>query len=276
MTTRSSDGGPHQRGSWEEATRRQYDDDTNLAARQALFAFLVEATPLAPPLDDLAALADQRVLDVGCGNGQFLAGATTGGAVAVGCDLSAGMVAAARAASGAPIVRADAHELPVATGTVDWVLALWMLYHVDDKPRALSEMARVLRPTGRLVASTNSSDDGDLGEIACTALRSVLGRRVERWHPPLSFTAEDGEATLASVFGNEAVETHRFGTVFSIDDATVLVGYAGSMLGPMHELHGEFDDAALLRAVGEECDERIAEDGPIRIERSGAVFIAHR
>ncbi|MGI9612717.1 MAG: class I SAM-dependent methyltransferase [Acidimicrobiales bacterium] len=221
--------------SWEEATRRQYNDDTNLAARQALFDYLVEATPLAAPLNDLSSLADDRVLDVGCGNGQFLNGAAVGGAMATGCDLSLGMVRSARAASDAPVFQADAHRLPVASGAIDTVLALWMLYHLDDKPAAIAEMARVLRPGGQLVAATNSSRDGDIGELMCAALGDVLGTATDGWHPPLSFTSENGAPFIADVFGDDAVEAHPFGTTFAVDDASVLVGYAGSMLEPMHQ-----------------------------------------
>lgn len=262
--------------SWEEATRRQYDDDTNLAARQALFDYLVEATPLAAPLNDLSSLTGDRVLDVGCGNGQFLNGAAAGGAKVAGCDLSLGMVRSARAASDAPVLQADAHHLPVASGTVDTVLALWMLYHLDDKPSAITEMARVLRSGGQLVAATNSSQDGDIGELMCAALADVLGGATDGWHPPLSFTAENGATFIADVFGDDAVESHPFGTTFAVDDAAVLVGYAGSMLEPMHEHLGDFDDVAVLQAVGEQCAHRLADQDSIRIERSGAVFIARR
>ena len=262
--------------SWEAATRQQYDDDTNLAARQALFDYLHDATPLAAPLGDLSVLRGHRVLDVGCGNGQFLANAIRGGANAMGLDLSYGMVTAARAASEAPVARADAQHLPIAAASIDTVLALWMLYHVDDRPQALAEIARVLRPGGQLVAATNADRDGDLGALMCGALADVLGDRVDEWHPPLSFTAENGAAAIAAVFGDGAVEVHPFGTTFAVDDASVLVRYAGSMLGPMHEHLGEFDDVAVLRAVGARCEHQLATGDAIRIERNGAVFVAHR
>ena len=52
----------------------------------------------------------------------------------------------------------DVQELPFPDGTFDAAVAAWMLYHVPDRDRAISELARVLRPGGRLVAITNGRD----------------------------------------------------------------------------------------------------------------------
>lgn len=260
------------RPTWEAATRAQYDDDANLAARQALFEYLVDATPLAAPLDDLSSLANQRVLDLGCGNGHFLHSACQGGANASGCDLSLGMVQTARANAAAPVCQADAHDLPYADDVFDVVLALWMLYHLDERPKALAEVARVLGPHGRLVATTNSEDDGDLGRLITGGLSDVLGRTVKNFHPPLPFTAENGASILGRVF--PVVTTHPFGTTFAVTDPLVVVRYAGSMLGPMHTLHGDFDDAEVLSAVGRRCAGALADGRAVRIERRGAVFVS--
>ena len=53
-------------------------------------------------------------------------------------------------------VNLDTQAIPFAAGTFDLVVANHMLYHVPDLPRAAHEMARVLRPGGRLCAATNS------------------------------------------------------------------------------------------------------------------------
>jgi SAM-dependent methyltransferase len=258
--------------SWESATTAQYDDDTNLAARQALFDWLAAATPLPPPLSDMASLAGQRVLDIGCGNGRFLAQAALAGARAFGADFSLGMAGAARETAGAPVLQCDAHSLPFADESIDTVLALWMLYHVDDKAAALREFRRVLTPDGQVVATTNSAVPGELDALVLDALGGQLGERPDQWHAPLDFTSENGESIMRQVF--DAVHVHPFGNTFHVARADVLVRYVGSMLGPIGEHHGPIDDRRLLTSVGAAAQAAIDRHGHISIERRGTAFIA--
>lgn len=48
----------------------------------------------------------------------------------------------------------DAQTIPFADASLDVVIANHMLYHVPDRPKALAEIQRVLKPEGRLYAST--------------------------------------------------------------------------------------------------------------------------
>lgn len=257
--------------SWIEATKLQYDDDTNLAARQALFNFLVDATPMAPPMDDMSALADQRVLDVGCGNGLFLANAVIGGASAIGLDSS--FVMASVAATHAPVLQADAEALPLTDGSFDTVLALWMLYHMPNVPRALREFQRVLVNGGQLVVTTNSGDQSSAMDlIVRSSLGQVLSREVDHWHAPIGFSSENGAVVLEEVFPR--VDVFPFGTTFDVTDAEVLVRYAGSMLEPITEEFGDLDSEALLAQVGERSEAEIEAKGAVHVNRSGTVFLA--
>jgi SAM-dependent methyltransferase len=106
----------------------------------------------------LAAIAEThpaRVLDVGCGSGEFAALLTASEVVCV--DRSPAAVRSARA-KGLTARRADAEELPFADGSFDVVVASWVLYHVADRARAIGEMARVLVPGGRFVGCYNAPD----------------------------------------------------------------------------------------------------------------------
>lgn len=97
-----------------------------------------------------------RVLEVGVGSGLNLAFYDRGQARAVvGIDPSAELLArAARRADAASVpvelVRAPAEALPFDDGSFDSVLVTYTLCSVDDPLRALSEIARVLAPSGEL------------------------------------------------------------------------------------------------------------------------------
>jgi arsenite methyltransferase len=95
-------------------------------------------------------------LDVGSGPGNVtasLARAAGPGGVALGVDISEPMLArAVRAESGPQVgfLRADAQRLPLRDNTVDAVVSTAVLQLIPNPAAALAEMARVLRPGGRL------------------------------------------------------------------------------------------------------------------------------
>jgi ubiquinone/menaquinone biosynthesis C-methylase UbiE len=74
-------------------------------------------------------------------------------------DFSLGMLSGARTVTEVLNFRytqTDARWLPFIDNSFDRVTANHMLYHVTDRPAAFSEIHRVLRPGGKLFASTNS------------------------------------------------------------------------------------------------------------------------
>ena len=139
---------------------QQYGDDRNLAARQSIYAFQRPQLNLHASSIDLAELAgDESVLDVGCGNGRYLAELRTRGhrGFVCGADLSDGMLRTARLDAGdVPLIVTDAQALPLASGSFDVGLMMHMLYHVPDRAKALAEIRRVVRPGGVALVLTNS------------------------------------------------------------------------------------------------------------------------
>lgn len=132
-----------------------------------------------------------RILDVGCGDGMLAAVLAGRGAEVIGLDADEVMLAAARARVQAAEVdvcfmHGDALALPFPDKTFDRVTASTLLCLVGDSARALSEMARVLKPGGRLVL-------GDLGAWSLWAfvrrLRGALG--APRWRSARFFSARD-------------------------------------------------------------------------------------
>ncbi len=96
----------------------------------------------------------QRVLDLAAGTGVSTVEITRGGVGAVACDFSLGMLRAGHARKrrrSLPFVAGDATSLPFADGVFDAAVISFGLRNVADVPRALRELARVVRPGGRLV-----------------------------------------------------------------------------------------------------------------------------
>ena len=104
------------------------------------------------PLVERVLSGAQRVLDVGCGEGQVARRVARLGADVVGTDPSLSQVRAARERGGSPrFVQARAEHLPCMTAAFDAVLICLALEHVDPFEPAISEVARVLVPGGRFL-----------------------------------------------------------------------------------------------------------------------------
>ncbi len=92
-----------------------------------------------------------RVADLACGTGDLCRELVRQGHSPVGFDLSMGMLRAAPAsAGGAPLVNADVLGLPVRDGALDGATCGFALRNLTAVPPLLAELARVLRPGGRI------------------------------------------------------------------------------------------------------------------------------
>lgn len=134
-----------------------YADGRHLAARQSIYRWQQPRYDLPGIVLEELAGTSGIVLDAGCGNGKFVSRLHKDrpDLQVVGMDISAGILADVEK----PVLVADAQALPFADDSADAVLALHMLYHVSDIEATIEELARVLRPGGVLIASTNSTID---------------------------------------------------------------------------------------------------------------------
>jgi glycogen(starch) synthase len=109
-------------------------------------------------LDFFGRLEPSKVLDVGGGPGRLAAPLAERNDV-THTDISAEMIeeAARRCPPGTRFVQADARELPFADGEFDALLALDLLCHVPDLQSGVRELARVVRPAGKLVFDTTNA-----------------------------------------------------------------------------------------------------------------------
>lgn len=123
----------------------------------------------------LDSVAGKSLLDVGCGDGALASEFVRHGAMVTGLDLDLAMITAARRRAEAEgtrlrLVAGQAEGLPFGDATFDCVLAVTVLCFVRDAKRATAEMARVLKPGGRLV----------IGELGRWSLWAAY-RRIRGW-----------------------------------------------------------------------------------------------
>ena len=267
----------------EYLTTVQYRTDANLAARQSIYQFQHPRIDLRAMVCDRAGLAGTEVVaDIGCGNGLYLAELARRGhrGRLLGVDLSAGMLAAARAAVSAHTVPAhtvpaagvvvgDAAALPLADGAAEVTLALHMLYHVPDRAAAVRELRRITRDGGSVLVVLNGPDHlHELRELTSEAAAAV-------GQPPGAFWADTGDGgldidhgadLLASAFG--AVERHDFAAELVVPDPGPVLDYVASM----RVTQGLADPGALVAAAAGLLAAR--GDGPIRIRTRSGCLVA--
>ncbi|WP_018157583.1 class I SAM-dependent methyltransferase [Demetria terragena] len=221
----------------------QYSSEGRLQTRSRLWA---PSPPGESPQDlAIAALKAAKVdsvLEIGCGRGEFAQRMRDELAADVlATDQSEAMVeATTRRGVAAQVVNAD--ELPYETGQFDAVVAMWMLYHVPNLHRTLTEVRRVLKPGGVFVAVTNGRDH-------TADLRREVGLA------PL-------ETQFMTENGSQALRRH-----FDHVDLTKTTG------------EGIADHATACAYIAtfapERADQLPAYDGTRTFTGSGAVFVAH-
>ena len=139
-------------------------------------------------LDALALAPDDVVLDVGCGPGAAVRDASPIVARVVGIDLSPEMIRRAQEASpGLANVEfrvADSENIPFEDAEFTAVLCSTSFHHYPHPQIAVREMARVLRPGGRLVLADASAD------LPAARVADFFLRRFEPGHVRLHRTEE--------------------------------------------------------------------------------------
>ena len=162
--------------------------------------------------------AGERVLDVGCGTGYLLARlqARCPDSDLVGLDLTPAMLdqAAGRLGAAATLLCGSGDALPLPDASVDTVVSA-NVFHFFERPHAaLAEMARVLRPGGRLVI-TDWCDD----YLACRVLDRTL-RLLRRPHGAVWSSSKCAAALEQAGFDAVRVERYRIGWIWGMMTAS--------------------------------------------------------
>ncbi|CAM3189243.1 demethylmenaquinone methyltransferase [Stackebrandtia soli] len=172
----------------------------------------------------------QRCLDLGAGSGVSTAELARSGASVIGADISLGMLKVGRG-RGVPLLAADALALPFADESFDAVTISFAIRNLHDVEAGLREMARVLKPGGRLVVCEFSTPTWEPFRtvymeyvmrgfpIMARALSSnpdayvYLAESVRAWPDQAEFAARIGASGFGKVgwrnYAGGAVALHR-------------------------------------------------------------------
>jgi SAM-dependent methyltransferase len=230
-----------------QLVRRQYETEAGLAVRRdAQLRYREGPNAFDTAFEDVAAARPRRVLEVGCGMGEFAERvARETSAAVVATDLSPRMVELARG-RGLDARVADVQALPFGDSAFDCAVALAMLYHVDDLDRALGELARVLEPRGTLVAMT-------VGAEHMREVWELVGFSL----PERPFSRENGEEHLRRHFAR--VWRTNVDATLLFPDARAVQAYVDST----------FFSAEVSRPLPDF-------EGPFRSSVRATVFVAER
>jgi ubiquinone/menaquinone biosynthesis C-methylase UbiE len=224
--------------------RAQYETEHNLRARKSAYENAEGDDARQFAFEAVAEVNPQKVLEVGGGEGELADRIQSElGAEVTAVDQSERMVEIQRS-KGIDARVGDVQELPFADGDFDVVLAAWMLYHVPDLDRGLAEIARVLKPGGRLVAVTNAVDH--LQELWDLARRATSLRK-------FTFRSENGEESLLRHFA--AVERRDARGWTTMDEEAV------------RRFGASWGDLGALVTVG-------PFEKPLRVRRHSTIFVA--
>ena len=221
------------------------------------------AERLEPVAESAAALAGvhpgSRVLDVGCGTGNFARAAAELGGEATGLDAEPALLTAARSLDrhDSQWRESDFGALDADGGAFDVVASIFGVMYAADHRAALRELARVCAPGGTVVLSAWTP----------TSFMPAFGRAVAPFLPPPPPSSappgrwgdrEELDAMLGEAgLGIRSAQTEVLRLDFEdvAQAASFLIRTAGHVLSEHDRLVAEDDWAALERSVGTAVEE---------------------
>ncbi|HVD02601.1 MAG TPA: methyltransferase domain-containing protein [Candidatus Dormibacteraeota bacterium] len=256
-------------------TKRQYRDGSKLRARQRLHQTSSEGGGRWQRFvfEQIDLPRGARILEVGCGPAWLWAENSDRIPASWSLtltDLSPGMIeeaisATARLACSVTTLVADCIRLPFAHAAFDAAVANHMLYHIQERPFAVAELARVTAPGALLLAATNGPEH--LRELR--ELHEVYGGGEAT--PPVSalFDLENGPDQLLPWFPEAVVRRHP--TRLFVRDPELVIEYLRSLPEPALSAKGEAEIRHRVQAAIESSGfwEVTSEAGVIVARRSG-------
>jgi ubiquinone/menaquinone biosynthesis C-methylase UbiE len=253
--------------------RHQYPDARNLDARVEIHRRF-STNPYGWwtwVFDALLKLPEQaKILELGCGNGSLwkdnAARVPPGWDITLS-DLSPGMVDAAWrnlvvVSRSFHFEEIDAQSIPYRDAMFDAVIANHMLYHVPDRPKAISEFERVLKTEGCLFATT-------VGDLHLAELHQLLrSAGVDHLRQSFTepFTLENGLEQLQAYFSHVTLD--RYPDSLEVTDLELLMNYVRSLI-----YSEDLSDSQLMRIRA--CfEEQLNQNGSIFLRKYSGLFEA--
>jgi len=224
----------------EHSLVEQYKDASNLAIRmelhsryaknpQSWFSWLFEKLPLKE---------ESCVLEIGCGNGNLWKGQEEN--IPAGCqivltDISSGMIDDAKQnlkeKDCFSFAQLDCQSLPYADNSFDIITANHVLFYVRDLGRALSEIARTLKPGGVFFCSTYGREHmKEISRMVKEFDSRIVLSQINLYE---IFGLENGESKLAPYFSR--VELLHYKDALEINETAPLLSYILSCHGNQDE-----------------------------------------
>ncbi len=254
-------------------TQKQYKDSSNLDARIAIH----QRFSTNPQgwynwiFDTLVTLpSNANVLELGCGAGTMwkeCVNRIPSDWVMTLTDLSDGMLDSAWR-NLVPLGRSfkfekvDAQSIPYPDQSFDIVIANHMLYHVPDRKKGLSEIRRVLKDDGCLIATT-------IGENHMKEMNQwiyIASDKKTKGMFSLNFTLENGREQLQEYFST--IEISRYPDQLKVNEVEPIMAYIQSMTAGF-DLSQE-----QLEKVENELKGILENDGSIFITKDSGMFKA--
>jgi len=102
-------------------------------------------------IERYVSLRDRRVLDLGCGVGEYVRAFEQRGAEAFGCDIEWARLLEARARGTGDVLAAAGESLPFADDSIEVIVLNEVIEHVQNDQATMREVGRVLAPDGTCV-----------------------------------------------------------------------------------------------------------------------------
>jgi ubiquinone/menaquinone biosynthesis C-methylase UbiE len=225
--------------SMEASLKNQYKNASNISARIQLHKLFSQNKKGWFPwiFEQLKIEENMKILEVGCGDGSlWIDSKIPKGSSVVLSDLSNGMLRDVKRRIGLDkkdfsYITCDCQQLPFLNGEFDLVIANNVLFYCEDVQKACNEIARVLKPNGRLISSTYGKDH--MKEIS--KLASGFDERIVLSLENLydCYGKENGDKILKQEFSK--VEWKQYEDSLYITEAEPLISYVLSCHGNQNQ-----------------------------------------